>query len=495
VESLDSSPSSRATDVASLRDEPEFRSRSLEVEDVLGEGGSAIVYRARDERHSREVAVKVIRHDAALGNAAERFAQELRVAAGLRHAHIMPVYDSGVLRDGRAFLVMPMAQGRPLRAMISEGPLAIADAVRLALEIAEALAYLHKSGYVHRDVKPGNILVEAGHAVLTDFGLATPAAPVAAPAYSERSGTWTISAGSERITEAGRLVGTLVYMSPEALLGSAPIDERSDIYSLGIVLYEMLTGDVPFDAPTPTQLMAQRVRAELPSISSLRPDVSRELEEIVVRCTAVQPEARFATADALIAALAAIATGANGQRARLLTRDRAPWSIGLVAVLVGLIIGASLWYKARQASALDPQRIVVADLANDTGDSALASVGALAGDFIAGALTADGHLTVVNATVSLPSRLQRGRLPPDSTIARQTRDLIHTTRAGLAVTGAYFRVESTLEIVAEVIDTRSGRVLGVAGPVRGVPAALDSSLRVLGDSVAAISRRRFAPPA
>ena len=483
MESQESSPSSDATPVDALRDDPSLLSRGLEVEDVLGQGGSSIVYRARDIRHGREVAIKVLRQYPALENAVDRFTQEIRVAAGLRHAHMLPLFDSGTLRDGRLFSVMPVAQGRPLSALIREGPLTVADTVRLAREIAQALAHLHRSGYVHRDVKPENVLVESGHAVLTDFGLAASLGALAMPGESPPGTAWWKTA-----------VGTLPYMSPEALFADGLIDGRTDIYALGIVLYEMLAAELPFVVTSAEQLLARRTRDGQPSIRALRADVPRELEAIIARSTALEPGDRFESADAMDAALAQVPAGVSGSSLVAFSVNQRTLSIGLVALLVGSVIGVSAWHRARQASTLDPQRIVVVDLVNDTGDSALAGVGVLAGDFITEDLTARSHLSVVNATIALPSRQQR-RLPPaDSTLARQTRALVASTRAGLAVTGAYFRAGNDLEVVAEVTDTRSGRVIGVAGPVHGALDHPDSSLRVLGDSVVAILRRRHAPP-
>ncbi len=163
--------SNEAEAIDNLRSDSSLHALGLVVTGVLGEGGTAIVYRARDARHERNVAVKVLRPDIP-PSAARRFAQEVLVAGRLRHAHMLPLFDSGRLADGRLFSIMPVAEGRPLSALIREGPLPIADAVRIARETAEALGFMHRNGFVHRDVKPENILVESGHAVLTDFGLA-----------------------------------------------------------------------------------------------------------------------------------------------------------------------------------------------------------------------------------------------------------------------------------------------------------------------------------
>ena len=481
---------------AALRDDPAFTERGLQLADVLGVGGQSVVYRARDARHGRDVAIKILRAGDNTGVASQRFAQELRVAGGLRHPHILPLFDSGTLRDGRVFAVMPVAHGRPLRAMIAEGPLSVADAVRLAHEVAEALSYLHERGWVHRDVKPENILVESGHAALTDFGIAAPMnsrSPRSTPEQVAR--LWGEGAlGGPRLTLTGTTVGTLAYMSSESLLGDAPVDARTDVYALGLVLYEMLAGELPFAANTPTTLIAERLAKPLPSVGVRRSDIPAELESAIARATAVDPAKRFATAGEFDAALRDIPMRDRRERVALPFPERDRRVAVLAIVLLAAIGGAIGILRARRAVALDPQRIVVADLANQTGDRALDRLGPLAGDLITSALSERTTLDVVNATVALGSR--QGPLPPtnDSSLARDTRALVVGARAGLVVTGAYYREAGVLRLLAEVTDTRGGRVLGAVGPIVADPRTAEQALLSIADSVVAIVRRRHAPP-
>src|SRR6476469_864963 len=206
------------------------------IERELGAGGMATVYLAHDVRHERPVALKVFRPEVGASFGAERFAREIKLLARLRHPFILPLLDSGETA-GALYFVMPYIDGASWRArLVREGPLPVEEAVELARSVADALAYAHGEGVVHRDVKPENVLLSRqGHAVLADFGIAR------GEAMSHDSGG--------RLTEVGLALGTTVYMSPEQALGEPNIDGRSDIYSLGITLYEMLAGQPPFSGP------------------------------------------------------------------------------------------------------------------------------------------------------------------------------------------------------------------------------------------------------
>ena len=247
------------------------------VERELGTGGMATVFLAQDVKHHRQVAIKVLKPELAVTLGAERFLREIETTANLRHPHILPLYDSGDLR-GTLYYVMPYVEGESLRERLKrEAPLPIDEAVRIASEVASALGYAHSRGVVHRDIKPENILLESGHAVVADFGVARAVR----------------AAGSESLTGAGVSIGTPAYMSPEQAAGDADLDGRSDLYSLGCVLYEMLGGQPPFTGGTAASVVRQHMVAEPRPIAALRPGVPAPVTAALERALAKNPADRF----------------------------------------------------------------------------------------------------------------------------------------------------------------------------------------------------------
>ena len=267
------------------------------IQRELGHGGMAVVFYAEDRKHHRPVAVKVLRPELGAVIGGERFLREIEIAAQLTHPHILPLYDSGAAA-GLLYYVMPYVEGESLRDRLErEKQLPLDDALQIAREVADALSFAHSYGVVHRDIKPENILLEAGHAVVSDFGIA-------------RAVT---AAGARRITQTGIALGTPAYMSPEQAAAETELDGRSDVYSLGCVLYEMLAGQPPFTGPTLESVVHQHLTADPPPVSSLRPTVPAEVRGAVARALAKTPADRFTTAAAFAEALTAPRTASPGR--------------------------------------------------------------------------------------------------------------------------------------------------------------------------------------
>src|SRR5918994_4736039 len=250
------------------------------IDREVGAGGMATVYLAEDVRHDRKVALKVLRPELAAVIGAERFLAEIKLTANLQHPHILPLFDSGAA-DGFLFYVMPFVEGESLRSRLNrEKQLPMADAVRIATEVAGALDYAHRHRVVHRDIKPENILLHDGSALVADFGIALAAS----------------KAGGDRMTETGMSLGTPHYMSPEQAMGEREITARSDVYALGAVLYEMLTGEPPFTGAT-AQAVVARVLTESPRpLMPQRHTIPRHVEAAVLTALEKLPADRVVTA-------------------------------------------------------------------------------------------------------------------------------------------------------------------------------------------------------
>ncbi len=260
---------------------------SYSIDRELGRGGMSTVFLAEDRKHHRPVAIKVLLPEISYALGGERFLREIELAASLSHPHILPLHDSGDA-DGILYYVMPFVDGETLRERLDrDGRLPVARALRIAREVADALDYAHRRGVVHRDIKPENILLSHSHALVADFGI----------------GKMVSAAVGSQITHSGIAVGTPAYMSLEQAAGEAHLDGRSDIYSLGIVLFEMLTGTTPFHAPTVQAMIAKRFTSAVPSISDIRDDVPAAIQQAVETALARTPVDRFATGAEMARAL------------------------------------------------------------------------------------------------------------------------------------------------------------------------------------------------
>jgi serine/threonine-protein kinase len=353
------------------------------LERELGQGGMATVYLADDLRHCRQVAVKVLRPELGAALGTDRFVREVEVAARLQHPHILPVFDSGRIGEATFYYVMPYVAGEALRQRIDrEGTLPVDEALRLAREVADALAYAHSQGIVHRDIKPENILLAAGHAVVADFGIARALG----------------RAGGEQLTATGFALGTPQYMSPEQASASPELDGRTDIYSLGCVLYEMLTGAPPFTGPSAQALLARHALDPVAPIRTVRGTVPPAVEQAVLRALAKVPADRYPTAGDFANALgaAAVPVPTVAVAPSVPARRRIPGR-GAVVIAAAAGIAALTWWAASSRTGRDgaptaapPKSSVAvlsfANLSSDTADAYLAQgvgeeIAARLGDF------------------------------------------------------------------------------------------------------------------
>jgi serine/threonine protein kinase len=278
-------------DPLQLRLESAIGTRYL-IERELGRGGMATVYLARDRKHDRRVAVKVLDPELASAIGPARFLQEIQIAARLAHPNILPLHDSGEA-DGLLYYVMPFVEGESLRDRLDrERHLSLDDTMQIVRAVASALTYAHRQGVIHRDIKPENILLTGGQAIVADFGIAR-AIDVA---------------GTDRLTGTGLAIGTPAYMSPEQGGAERALDGRTDLYSLACVAYEMLGGEPPFTGPSVQAVMARHAVDSPPPLRTLRPAVPRGVEAAIERALAKVPQDRFTTADEFAATLTRAST-------------------------------------------------------------------------------------------------------------------------------------------------------------------------------------------
>ena len=267
------------------------------IERELGQGGMATVYLARDLRHERLVALKVLRPELAASLGSERFLREIKLAAQLQHPHILPLHDSGEAA-GFLYYVMPYVEGESLRARLARhGELPVHDALKILIEVTDALAYANGRGIVHRDIKPDNVLLSGRHALVTDFGVAK--------AVGEAT-------GRQQLTTAGIALGTPAYMAPEQATADPGIDHRADIYALGVLGYELIAGRPPFSGRTSQEVLAAQVTQPPPPLAALRPTCPPGLEGVLMRCLEKRPADRWQSADELLAQLEPLLTPSGG---------------------------------------------------------------------------------------------------------------------------------------------------------------------------------------
>ena len=404
------------------------------IERELGAGGMATVYLAEDLKHQRKVAIKVLKPELAAALGAERFLREIATTANLRHPHILPLYDSGEA-SGSLFYVMPLVEGESLRDRLArDKQLPIDEALAIAREVADALGYAHSRGIIHRDIKPENILLEGGHAVVADFGIARAVS----------------AAGAERLTRTGMSIGTPMYMSPEQAAGDPDLDGRSDLYSLGCVLYEMLGGQPPFTGPTAEAVARQHLITEAAPVTNLRPTVPPEVAGALARILAKNPADRFNPAAQFVQALATTTVAATSRPPSAAAR-RSP--VRLLPIAAGVLaVIAAAWFGGRallrSGSAGKIERIAVLPMDNQTGDSSQA--------FFADGMTREliGVLTDVGVRV-LGHRAVAAYRNTTLPVIRIANDL----GVDAIVTGTVLQAGDVVQVAVELTDPTSGENL------------------------------------
>jgi serine/threonine-protein kinase len=410
------------------------------IDRELGRGGMALVYLARDLKHERFVALKTLRPEIAVAVGRDRFLREIKLAARLQHPNILAVYDSGDA-DGSLYYVMPYVEGESLRDRLEREPqLPLEDAVQIAREVADALAYAHGHDVVHRDIKPENIMLSGGHAIVADFGIAR--------AIS--------AAGGDKLTETGLAIGTPAYMSPEQSAGTGQVDRRSDIYSLACVLYETLAGQPPFTGPTAQAVMARHSLDAVPRLKVVRATIPDALEQVIERALAKVPADRYQTATQFSEAMSAASTG-RVSRVTAQPRRR-PWlkpfavaaGAALVAAIAWQAFGRTGTARLARGSHLDSRRVAVLYFTDLSHDSSLGHVAAGLTEGLIGELRKVRALDVVSPN---GVALFRGTDVSRDSIAR-------ALNAGTLVEGSVEPLGEHVRATVRLVDGTSGADVG-----------------------------------
>ncbi len=428
-------------------------------EKELGRGGMATVYLARDLKHGRAVAVKVLHPDLAASIGGERFEREIRVAGRLQHPHILGMYDSGVT-DGLMYYVMPFVEGESLRDRLDrEGQLPVDDAMQITLEVADALGYAHEQQIVHRDIKPENVLISGGHVVVADFGIAR-----------------AVEEGTAKLTQTGMAIGTPTYMAPEQGMGEA-VGPTADIYSLGCMLFEMLAGEPPFTGKNASAILAKHVMEQVPSVRIIRQSVPEEVELAIFAALGKSPADRPQTCAEFGAMLVAAPSGHTSTRLMTMRHTtarrtmsgatsafgvtvpppvplwRRPWAVALAAVLL-IGGGAGIWWATTASSApslltagsLDPKRIAVLYLEDTSPGQDLTYLTDGLTEGLIEALAQVPELNVVSRNGVAPYR--GNAITPDS--------IAHALDAGTLVRGSVSPQGDKLRISLSLFDGNTG---------------------------------------
>lgn len=445
-----------------------LRSR-YRIEREIGAGGMATVYLAQDLKHDRAVALKVLRPELAATLGPDRFPREIRIVAQLSHPHILPLHDSGEA-SGFLYYVMPFVDGETLRARLNrDGELGVHEAIRLLAQIVDALSYAHKHGVVHRDIKPENVMLTGRHALVADFGISK---AVSQSATSDN-----------RLTTVGIALGTPTYMSPEQAMGDPDVDHRADIYAIGAVAYEMLTGRPPFVGPTAQTILAAHVAEQPRPVTERRAAVSAMLNDVIMKCLAKNAADRWQTAEELLPLLEQAATPSGGMTptATRPVAAVAPRSSGVrrlaagaAAVLLLAALGFGAWaFLGGSGSGSDRiERLAVLPIEDISGNDK---------DFV-GSM----HDALINAlgqheSITVVSRVAVLKLTRES--SRSVRELASELGVDAVIEGTAFRSGNKVRINVQMVDPVTSRHLWTQSYER----TMSDVLAVQADVVTAIA--------
>ena len=453
----------------------------------LGRGGMARVYLARDIKHGRDVAVKVIRPELAASLGRGRFLREIEIAARLRHPNIVPLYDSGDA-DGMLYFVMPYEDGASIRARLSrEGALPLPDALSVLRDVARALQYAHERGVVHRDIKPDNVMLSDGAAVVTDFGIAK----AIAAAYGGNRPEGGSARDLATLTQTGSGIGTPAYMAPEQAIGDPSSDHRSDIYSFGCLAYEVLTGSPPFHGMPPHQIVAAHMSTVPGLVTDTRPGIPAAVARLVAKCLAKEPAARPQNAGEVVAVLEGTATlGADElsppRQQRPLVRPRTV--VLSVLTVVAIIAGVAAYRLGGFGTGPAPVTVAVLPFGNISGDSATAPFADGLGDEVFTALERVPGLEMRSRT---GARAYSGQLSVDPIEAGRklkvdyiVTGVLRDAHGSWVLSAELTRTADATELWVDTFDRSPDQQIGVAEEIaRAAAGALRKRFpRALGDA-------------
>src|SRR2546425_49965 len=423
-----------------------------DVEREIGAGGMARVFLAVEQHPHRRVAIKVLDPEVSTRLLRERFIREVDVSSNLSHPHIVPIFSAGEV-DGLFYYVMPYIEGESLRhRLLRERKLSLEAALHIARDVADALGFAHGQGIIHRDIKPENILLSGDHAIVADFGIAR--------AIS--------AAGSLTLTQAGQPIGSPVYMSPEQAMALGDLDARTDIYSLGCVLFEMLAGESPVTSMTERRVHNWTALETSKALQGAHTGVVRTVKHAISRALAPLPDDRFPTVTEFATALGApayrtsvptrgIFAGRRGRRGALV--------LGVALALLGG--GAAVRLLGNRGSQLNERRVVVAVIENHTGDRALDNIGHMAADWVTQGLAQTGLVEVVSSMSVMTSSVGPGGRGPSRLDAAGIQTLGRETGAGTVVSGAYYVQADSIRFQVQISAASDGTVLRALEPLGG----------------------------